>query len=98
MSTPETTLTQADITRIVKHMNEDHADSVLAYVHHFGKKLDATEAKIVTVTQSELSIQATVAGTSENIQIQFDHPLESAHDAHMTMVKMSKEAKRALSS
>ncbi|MFP4068578.1 MAG: DUF2470 domain-containing protein [Verrucomicrobiota bacterium] len=96
MSTPETTLTPDDIDRIVAHMNDDHADSVLAYVRHFGKQPGATQARILSLDPSGLDIRSMVRGQPEDLRIQFDHPLQSAHDAHMTMVRMSREAKRAL--
>ena len=96
MSTPEITLTSEEIARIVTHMNEDHADSVLAYAQHFGQKPEAREAQILALDSNTLTIQVKIASELLSIQIPFEHPLKSAHDAHMKMIQMSKAAKRAL--
>ncbi|MDQ8193720.1 DUF2470 domain-containing protein [Coraliomargarita sp. SDUM461004] len=97
MSTPESPLSSQDIARIISHMNEDHADSVLAYAQHFGRLPEASAAQIVTLDENTLTIQAKVGDEVRNIKIPFKHSLESTHDAHMTMIQMSKAAKRALS-
>ena len=32
---------------IIEHMNDDHPDAVLAYIHHFAGMLDAANAQII---------------------------------------------------
>ena len=85
-----------EVTRMVDHMNADHADSVLAYVQHFGARPEATAAKLLHVEPEEMHIKAMKAEGEERLVIAFDHRLTSGRDAHMTMVKMSKQAKQAL--
>lgn len=85
-----------DVVRMVAHMNEDHADSVLAYAQHFAKRPQVTAARLLDVTPTEMHLVATGPDGDEPLRIPFDHSLESGHDAHMTMVKMSKQAKRSL--
>ena len=41
-------------------------------------------------------LKVVVMGDEKEINIPFEHPLKSGHDAHMTMVKMSKAAKKSL--
>ncbi|HBR94260.1 MAG TPA: heme iron utilization protein [Opitutae bacterium] len=96
MSTPESPLSSQDIARIIGHMNEDHADSVLAYAQHFGRLPEASAAQIVKLDADSLTMNAQIGNDSKTIKVPFGHSLESAHDAHMTMVQMSKAAKRAL--
>lgn len=81
---------------MIAHMNEDHADSVLAYVRHFGARPEASAARLLDVTPTDMCIEATTPDGEERLTIPFDHRLESSHDAHMTMIKMSKQAKRSL--
>ena len=88
---------QEDVARMVSHMNEDHADSVLAYAQHFGQCHDATAATLIDVTADAMMLKVVVMGDEKEINIPFEHPLKSGHDAHMTMVKMSKAAKKSLS-
>ena len=85
-----------DVARMVSHMNEDHADSVLAYAQHFGQCRDATAATLIDVTPDAMSLKVALLSEEKVINIPFEHPLESGHDAHMTMVKMSKVAKKSL--
>ena len=85
-----------DVARMVSHMNEDHADSVLAYAQHFGQCRDATAATLIDVTPDAMSLKVALLSEEKEIKIPFERPLESGHDAHMTMVKMSKVAKKSL--
>ena len=85
-----------DVARMVSHMNEDHANSVLAYAQHFGQCRDATAATLIDVTANDMTLKVLVTNDEKEINIPFDHPLKSGHDAHMTMVKMSKVAKKSL--
>lgn len=91
----EQELTPEIVKRMVDHMNDDHSDSVLMYVKHFAQRGDATSAILKNVESEAMHIDI---GSGETVRIPFDKPLANAHDAHMTMVRMSKEAKQALSS
>lgn len=91
-----TPFTAEDVERMVGHMNEDHTDSILAYVHYFGKCPEATDGRMLDVTPNDMRIEAvTPAGTRE-IVIPFERTLVTAHDVHMALVQMSKKAKKAL--
>ena len=85
-----------DVARMVSHMNEDHADSVLAYAQHFGHYRDADAATLIDVTADFMTLKVVVMNNEKEIKIPFEHPLKSGHDAHLTMVKMSKAAKKSL--
>jgi len=85
--------TAEDVQRMVEHMNEDHADSVLLYAKHFAGRTEASSALLKDVTAEKMIL--TLDG-DETIEIPFPHRLEDGHDAHMTMVQMSKEARAAL--
>ena len=93
---PQAPFSQENVARMVSHMNEDHADSVLAYAQHFGQCRDATAATLIDVTADAMALNVAVMGDEKEINIPFEHPLKSGHDAHMTMVKMSKAAKKSL--
>jgi len=96
MSDPQATppFSAEDVRRMVDHMNEDHADSVLAYARHFGRQVDATAARLLDLSPTEMRLSAETPAGGKQLRIPFDHRLESGHDAHMTLVKMSKQAKR----
>lgn len=86
-------LSEADVERIISHMNEDHLDSVLLYVRHFAKRSDAVSARLKSINAQGMNI---TLDSNEEITIPFKTPLASAHDAHMTLVSMSKEARLSL--
>lgn len=89
-------ISREDVARMVSHMNEDHADSVLAYAQHFGQCRDAAAATLIDVTADVMTLKVVVINGEKEIIIPFEHPLKSGHDAHMTMIKMSKAAKKSL--
>jgi len=94
---PPAPFTGDEVGRMIAHMNEDHADSVLAYLRHFGGRPEASEARLLDLTPILMRLEGRdKTGACCSAEITFDHRLESTHDAHMTMVKMSKQAKRAL--
>ena len=43
-----------------------------------------------------MTLKVVVMGDEKQINIPFENPLKSGHDAHMTMVKISKAAKKSL--
>ena len=92
----EAPFSREDVARMVSHMNEDHADSVLAYAQHFGQCRDAAAATLIDVTADVMTLKVVVIDGEKEIIIPFEHPLKSGHDVHMTMIKMSKAAKKSL--
>lgn len=86
-------MTPADVERIVSHMNEDHADSVLHYVHYYGKRPEVPSATLLSLDAEALHISL---GSGEEVLIPVIRPLLSAHDAHMVLVDMAKEARKNL--
>lgn len=77
-------LTPAVSDRICKHMNDDHAEAVLAYARHYGGVTNPSAARMVAVTPEAMELE--VDGTA--VQIPFDHPLSDSEDAHRTLVAM----------
>lgn len=77
-------LTDAVSERICSHMNQDHAEAVLAYARHFGGRPQAREARMVAVRPEGMDLCA----DGESLQVPFDHPLTDSEDAHRTLVAM----------
>jgi heme iron utilization protein len=96
-TTESTTALSADaVTRILGHMNEDHADSVLAYARHFGGRLSATAASLVGIDREGMDLSITEPSGQSSLRIRFTDTLTGATDAHHTLVAMSKEAAAVL--
>ncbi len=92
----ESTLKKKEVVRIIEHMNEDHEDALISYVQFYGKIQKCNNAKIIDLDSKRMRINYLHNSKVETVSIKFDHSLASAHDAHMTMVKMAKLAKRNL--
>jgi len=87
------TITAEVSTRICKHMNKDHAEAVLLYAHAYGGSPSAIEAKMTSIDPKGMNMEVQENNQTIMVRIQFDHTLESAEDAHQTLVAMVKQAK-----
>jgi len=81
---------------MLDHMNEDHADANLMYVQHYGAIKAATAAVLDDISLEGMDLTATVDGAAQAVHITFEPPLADAEEAHMRLVKMAKQARRAL--
>ena len=70
--------------RICKHMNDDHAEAVLAYARHYGGIQGAQAARMVAVAPEAMTLDVDGAP----VQVPFDHTLSDSEDAHRTLVAM----------
>ncbi|MGA0160666.1 MAG: DUF2470 domain-containing protein [Vulcanococcus sp.] len=77
-------LTSAVSDRICKHMNDDHAEAVLAYARHYGGIEAPGAARMVSVRPEAMELE--VDGAS--VEVRFDHTLSDSEDAHRTLVAM----------
>lgn len=78
---------------MIEHMNDDHSDSVLLYAQHFSGKSEAQSAILKGMTAERMTIEL---DNGESVEIEFPHILQDSHDAHMTMIKMSQQARQAV--
>jgi putative heme iron utilization protein len=77
-------LTPAVSDRICKHMNDDHAEAVLAYARHYGGLSAAEQASLVAVRTEAMELEVDGA----KVTVPFDHSLSDSEDAHRTLVAM----------
>lgn len=80
--------------RICAHMNDDHAEAVLLYAKVYGQSAAATSATMVAIDPVGMDLTADVNGTATPLRILFDHTLEHSEDAHTTLVRMIKSARK----
>ena len=89
---------------IVSHMNEDHADAVLAIVRAYGRgpevgsaaARDATEARLVAITPRALDIEFAVGDASARTTVAFDPPIDPLDTVRARLVTMTKAAREKL--
>ena len=77
-------LTPAVSARICEHMNNDHADAVLAYARHYGSAENPVQARMVAVRPEAMDLEVDGA----LLEVGFDHTLSDSEDAHRTLVAM----------
>ena len=77
-------LTAAVSERICKHMNDDHAEAVLAYARHYGGVEAPQQARMVAVRPDAMEL----AVDGQRVDVAFDHRLSDSEDAHRTLVAM----------
>jgi hypothetical protein len=86
---------------IIEHMNSDHPDAVLAYLHHFAGMREAESAQIIDVNDTSMLIERDHGdGTTSNkgnlVEVALSEPISNIKDAERVMVMMFSEARAAL--
>jgi len=78
--------------RVITHMNDDHADGLVAYARAFGNPPcpDAVGAVLVGVESAGFVLRVSLPAdrTVEHVRVAYPQPLESARDLHKVAVQM----------
>ena len=83
--------------RIVTHMNDDHADSLLAYAHYFAAMPDAVRARMTGLSVSGFELCVTVSsGAETSVVVPYDPPIRSAIQVRKVAVAMHFKAFNSL--
>lgn len=77
-------LTPSVSERICLHMNNDHAEAVLAYAHHYAGLPLAQAARMITVSPDSMRLEV----DGQSVDVPFDHTLTDSEDAHRTLIAM----------
>lgn len=82
----------ASAARIMKHMNEDHADSLLLYARTFTAAQDAESAVMTAVDRYGFEMTVTTPAGVGPARLLFDAPLQSAEQARTALVALVRKA------
>ncbi|CZT22826.1 related to integral membrane protein [Ramularia collo-cygni] len=85
---------QAAKSRIVKHMNQDHHDSIIRYLQHFSN-LSIWTASSGRLQDMDLT-SLTLTCKNKTYRIPFTPPLKSYREARERVVQLDKECRKAL--
>jgi putative heme iron utilization protein len=104
MSTAYVFSTQ-EVTDIVDHMNDDHADALLLYVQAFcsiGSVTESTDVRMTAIDAAGINIVITADGSLDKQRITFREvgvcsQLSSRKDARVALVEMVRVARERLS-
>ena len=81
---------------IVEHMNDDHADAVLAIARVQGGVPDATGARLLGITPRALEIEVSRAGGESCTVVEIEPPIAPLDTVRTRLVRMTREARQAL--
>ena len=95
-SEARTMLLPEEKEEIVSHMNSDHADAVLTYVHYYAGIADASSATLDKVTEEMMSISASVGDSQSQLEIPLARRVSNIKEAEHVMVEMVFSARAKL--
>ena len=89
-------LSSADKERMIGHMNTDHSDTILDYVHAFVGESSAQHARLLDIGPDAMAVEYHTEHGSNICRIPFTTPLTSKDDVRPTLVKLAQLARERL--
>jgi heme iron utilization protein len=83
---------------ILEHMNSDHAHNLVDYAKVFGKLSWVQSARMIAIDAYGFDMVVKGIDQHQSLRLTFGTPLKNVDDAHITLVRMAKEAKSVLAS
>jgi hypothetical protein len=80
------------VERILKHMNDDHADSLLLFARKLTAAKDAERAIMTAIDRYGFELTVHTPGGIGPARLAFDAPLQTANDARAALVALSHAA------
>ena len=78
---------------ILAHMNEDHADSVLAYARILAGLTDATSATMTAVDRYGFELAVKTTERPRAVRLAFDVPVTTSDEVRRAMIELVKRAR-----
>jgi putative heme iron utilization protein len=85
----------ADAAGILKHMNEDHADALIAYATGLSRIADVSAATMTAVDRYGFEMAVTTPSGPRATRIGFDEPVDGSEAVRKAMVALVKRARAA---
>jgi putative heme iron utilization protein len=77
---------------IITHMNQDHADALVAYARAFGG-VEADEAVMTSVDRLGFKLRVTHGGRRHSVRIAFPREITTAGDSRTVLIEMLRDAR-----
>jgi heme iron utilization protein len=81
---------------ILSHMNEDHAEAVVAYARAFGRLPAATSATMTAVDCYGFELTAATPDGPRAARVAFEQPVATTDEVRKAMVALVKDARARL--
>ncbi len=83
--------------RIIEHMNDDHADALVAYCKVFAHYADVESARMIGVDRYGMDIMATIAGGEQRAaRVSFSAPVSGVDEVRGATIELLREARAQL--
>ncbi len=82
--------------QIINHMNEDHADAMVAYCRAFSRASDTKEATMTGIDRYGFEMSAVTEAGPRPIRLAFGSPISTATQARTELVQLVKQARAQL--
>ncbi|PQJ35692.1 hypothetical protein BSZ35_14800 [Salinibacter sp. 10B] len=86
-------LSEEDATRIINHMNEEHADDLLLFAQVYAGEAGATAARMTDIDAEGITLDVDMANGQKELRIDFNESLHTPEDAHRALVDMALNAR-----
>jgi len=80
-------------TKIIEHMNEDHADALVSYCLAFSRATEVASATMVGIDCYGFEMSAETPEGPRPIRVAFDEPISSPKDARTALVALVQKAR-----
>lgn len=90
---PLTLLEPTLVARMLGHMNDDHADSILDYAQGLASVPEARSARMTDIDAAGFGLEAETATGPRQLRLAFDEPISDGTDARRALVAMAKRAR-----
>jgi putative heme iron utilization protein len=88
-------LTPAAFEAMISHMNDDHAEAVVAYARHFGGITGVDSARIASMDAHGIAVEVVRGAATSTVPIAFDHTIVDSEDGRNTLIAMYMQATAA---
>jgi hypothetical protein len=78
---------------ILSHMNQDHADTLLAYARSLAGAPEATEAVMTRVDRYGFEMRARTPGGERRLRLGFDAPVSTTDEVRRAMIGLARAAR-----
>jgi len=78
---------------MLTHMNDDHADAILAYAQKLAGVADATSATMTAVDRYGFELATITPGGPRAVRLAFDAPVTTNDEVRRAMVALMKRAR-----
>jgi heme iron utilization protein len=79
-------------TNMIEHMNQDHADSLMAYCQHF-HGLTPSRALLIGIDSDGFDVEVVITDEIKTLRFNFAAPIFDANSARAAFVAMSKQVR-----